>query len=52
MTVKDVATALGISETTARNIMKREDFPSFPVTPSMRRVYREKFLEWLNRQAS
>ena len=51
MNVKDVAAVLGVSETTARNVMKREDFPSFPVTKSMRRVYREKFIEWLNQQA-
>jgi predicted DNA-binding transcriptional regulator AlpA len=52
MNVKDVAQALGVSETTARNLMKREDFPAFPVTPSMRRVYRERFIEWLNKQGS
>ena len=52
MNVKDVAAVIGVSETTARNLMKREDFPSFFVTPSMRRVYREKFLEWLSKQTS
>ncbi len=45
-----VGTVLGISSTTAYELMHREDFPSIKIGNRLI-VSKEKFIEWINTQA-
>lgn len=47
---RELAQILGIGESTARELMRRADFPVIAVTPRKRRVYKPQFLAWLEAQ--
>ena len=49
LTTKDVATALGCSLPTARNIMMRADFPLLRVGKNFK-VSEQAFIEWSNKR--
>ena len=48
LTPMEIAKILGVSKNTVYQIMHRTDFPSFKFGDKHIRVYREKFIQWLN----
>lgn len=51
LTVKDIAVILGISRNTAYELVHSQGFPAFQVGKQYR-IYRDKFLDWLDRSAA
>lgn len=51
MSVQEVANALGISRTTAYEVVNRADFPAIRVSPRRIVVPVSEFNEWLKKEA-
>lgn len=47
---KLLAEILGVSVSTARTLMHREDFPVQTISPRRQRIYKGDFLRWLGAQ--
>ncbi len=52
LTVKDVQQVLGISRVTAYDLVKSEGFPCIKVSERRLVIVKEKFIQWLEKQAS
>ncbi len=47
---KELARILGVSESTARRYMARDDFPVTTLSPRIRRIRRDDLRKWLEKQ--
>lgn len=52
LTVKEVMEILGIGRRVAYELMDRTDFPGIKVGPKLKRVNRDKFFEWLEKESN